>query len=77
MYFKKSGTFKCEYCGVFVSSSKIVHAQRHVQTKGHFNKQQYYFLKQLTLKKISGQDIKFKRIEDKIDRLADMVSEQK
>ena len=57
---------------MFVSSSKIVHAQRHVQTKGHFNKQQYYFLKQLTLKKITGLEIKLDRIEDKMDQRTDM-----
>ena len=38
-YFKPQGIFECEYCGVFINSSKTALAQRHVQTKGHFNKQ--------------------------------------
>ena len=31
-YFKPQGIFECEYCGLFIHSSKTALALRHVQT---------------------------------------------
>ena len=60
---------------MFISSSKIVHAQRHVQTKGHLKEQQYYFVKQMNHKKFRGLDIELKSIKDSIAELKDIVKE--
>ena len=50
LFIRQKGIFECQYCGITVHSSKIVLAERHVETKRHFQEQKYHFEKLQRLK---------------------------